>query len=99
MNKRQQLYYLLESFLKNEYEIQSFCDAFEKIFYPSIPGNELTPDELKLFEALGEIVTRYTPFAEDLENYPGVYKSGTDVKNAIYTIADKLKGTEALHPF
>ena len=94
MNKRQQLYYLLDAFVKKEYSVQSFCDVFEGVFYPDPPRDELSPRELELFEALGVIVTRYTPFPEDLEKYPAVYKNESDVKNAIYTVIDKLTATQ-----
>ena len=90
MDKRQQLYYLLNGFVKGSYDIVSFCKAFEEIFYPDIPQGELTLFELKRFEALGDIVVRFSPFDEDLKMYPDIYKSGKEVEKAIHHAIEDL---------
>ena len=91
MGKKEQLYYLVKAFLRNEYSIDSFCDTFENVFFPDVPYNELNSNELFLFESLAEIVVKFSPFDEDLEAYPGVYRNAEDVKNAIRSVADKLE--------
>jgi len=70
MTKREQLYYLLKAFMRNEYDVGTFCEAFEDIFYPDIPYEDLTSDELDLFESLAKVIVRFSPFDEDLVAYP-----------------------------
>jgi len=90
MTKHQQLFYLLEAFNRGEYDVKTFCEAFEGVFYPDVPRDELTAFELSQFEALGEIVVRFSPFEEDLKAYPKVYNTETDVINAIQTAYSAL---------
>ena len=90
MTKRQQLYYLLEAFMRSEYDVETFCNAFEEVFYPDVPFDELTAGELLLFESLAEVVVRFSPFSEDLKTYPRVYRSEEEVKEAVNNAATKL---------
>ena len=90
MTKQQQLYYLLEAFPRGEYDVKTFCKAFEDVFYPDIPKDELTTAELSQFEALGEVVVRFSPYEEDHKAYPKAYHTETDVKKAIETASSKL---------
>ena len=94
MTKKQQLYYLLEAFYRNEYDVKTFCSAFEEVFYPNVPKEELTEFELSKFEDLAKTVVRFSPFEDDLKMYPGVYYAETDVENAIAIAYSELsKGT------
>ena len=70
MTKREQLYYLLEAFKRGEYDIPTFCIAYEHVFYPDIPYDELTHSELAVFEALGEVVDWFSPYEDDLKAHP-----------------------------
>lgn len=90
MTKKQQLYYLLEAFNQGEYNVPTFCQAFEEVFYPDVPVNELTDFELKQFDALAAIVVRFSPFEEDLKAYPKVYHTVEEVKIAIRETSSKL---------
>jgi hypothetical protein len=90
MTKKQQLYYLLKAYYRNEYDIPTFCSAFEEVFYPDIPKKELTSFELSQFEAWAGVVVRFSSFEEDLKNYPGVYNTESDVKKAIEKAYSKL---------
>jgi len=85
MTKKQQLYYLLEAFNHRKYDVSTFCKAFEEAFYPDIPSDELTAFELAQFEALAEIVVRFSPFDGDIKAYPKVYRTEAEVENAIQT--------------
>lgn len=90
MTKKEELYYLISAYNKGEYDIQTFCQTFEQVFYPDIPYEELTPLELDAFQKLGEKVARFSPFEEDLKKYPKVYFSGKDIDDAIKTCHLKL---------
>ena len=83
MTKREQLYYLLESFNKGEYSIETLCDAYLDIYYPDIPTAELTDKEASAFEALGTLISRFSPYEEDIKKFPGVYLEEKDIINAI----------------
>ena len=83
MTKKQQLYYLLEAFNRKEYDVKTFCSAFEEVFYPDVPKEELTEFELSKFEDLAKIVVRFSPFEDEIKKLPNVYYSEEDVKNAI----------------
>jgi hypothetical protein len=90
MTKKEQLYYLLEAYAKGEYEVQTFCHAFEEVFFPDIPADELTTYELEVFEELGEKVARFSPFEEDLKKYPKTYFSSIAIDQAITESRVKL---------
>jgi len=92
MTKKQQLYFLLESFLKDSYDVDSFCKAFEGVFYPNVPYEELEVIELNAFKTLAEVVVRFSPFVEDLEKYPDVYRTENEVREAIYIAVSTLSG-------
>ena len=40
MTKKQELYYMLNAFIRGEYKISTFCKVFEDIFYPDVYYNE-----------------------------------------------------------
>ena len=90
MSKKEQLYALLNMFLHGAYRIPVFCDAFEDIYYPDVPRQELSAKELVIFDALASIVTRFSPFPEDLSTYPGVYCTEAEVRNAILSACHSL---------
>ena len=90
MTTREQLFFLLGEYKNGKYTIPAFCDAFETVFYPDVPRDELACHELELFEMLGETIVRYTPYADDFKNYPGVYKSEAEVKLAIEVLLSNL---------
>ena len=94
MKKRQLLYYLIEGLFLKRYDVKTFCEEFEAIFYPDIPSEELTADELRIFETLGDIVVRFSPYPDDLENYSGIYKSAADIENAVNAAYNQLVPTK-----
>ena len=94
MTKKQQLYYIVESFIDNGYDVQTFCKVFEELFYPDIPKDELSEFELSVFNYLGDVVSRYSPYNEDVKTYFGIYNSEIDVKKAIISTYKKLKSNE-----
>ncbi|MBR3576186.1 MAG: hypothetical protein IKL42_02150, partial [Clostridia bacterium] len=72
-----------EGFIDGRYDVQTFCNTFEDIFYPDIPKDELTVFELLKFKTLGDAVVRFSPFNEDIKAYPGTYCTETEIENAI----------------
>ena len=90
MSKKEQLYALLNMFLRGAYRIPVFCDAFEDIYYPDVPRQELSAQELIVFDTLASIVTRFSPFSEDISAYPNVYRTEDEVRNAILSACNDL---------
>ena len=90
MTKKQQLYYLIEEFVKGNYSVKSFCQAYEDIFYPDFPKHELTSEEVSKFEFLGGVVSRFSPFDEDVKLYPNVYFTEEQVKESILNVYFEL---------
>lgn len=67
MTNKQQLEYLLEAYIKNEYDIKTFCDEFTRIFFEELSDEDIiSKDELELFNKLARECDRYTPYKEDL---------------------------------
>ena len=82
--------YLLSAYNRSQYDIRTFCQAFEQLYYPDVPLDELTSFEFEQFENLAKIVVRFSPFEEDIKAYPKVYYTEEDVKTAINTICSNL---------
>jgi len=67
MSKKEQLYYLLEAYHQNKYDLVSFCDELSRIlFYESNGVKELNDIEKEYFETLASITERYSPYEDDL---------------------------------
>ena len=90
MTKREQLYYLLEAFKRGEYDIPTFCEAYEDVFYPDIPYDELTHSELAVFKALGKVIVRFSPYEGDFKAYPGAFHTAKEVETAIQKASSDL---------
>jgi len=90
MTKREQLYYLLEAFKRGEYDIPTFCEAYQDVFYPDIPYDELTHSEVAVFKALGELVARFSPHEDDFKAYPGFYRTAKEIEAAIQKASSDL---------
>lgn len=90
MTKREQLYYLLEAFKRGEYDIPTSCEAYQDVFYPDVPRDELTHSELAVFDALGEIVARFSPHEDDFKAFPGFYRTAKEIEIAIQMASSDL---------
>lgn len=90
MTKRQQLYYMLEEFIRGGYDVSTFCDAYHDVFYPDIPYEELSEFELHHFEALGKVTARFSPHKEDHELCPGAFFTENDVIKTISLVYSTL---------
>ena len=91
MNKREQLYWLLHLYKIRECDVVTFCKAFEGVFYPDQPQTEMSSEEFSIFRQLAEVIVRFTPFIEDKQLYPDVYKNDKEVIGAITVAIEKLQ--------
>ena len=91
MTKKQQLYYLLKAFKKEEYDIATFCDELTLALYFESGGiNELDDYEREYFDILGKIANRYSPFEEDYKLYPNAFSTSEEITRVFQEIYPKL---------
>lgn len=80
MDIRQQLYYVVEHYLKGDYPTSLFCDVFYDLFYPDQPREYLSLEEFVEFEKLGVAVSRYSQYPEDHLAYPNAFSNDEEIK-------------------
>ena len=56
MTEKEQLWYLIDKLLKDEYQIKIFCDEFTRIYDLEIDYDDLSIQENKLFNELSSIL-------------------------------------------
>ena len=87
MSRKDQLLYLLTSFCRGDYSLPAFCSAFEDVFFPAPPQVEFSTQEFEQLSILAEMVSRYSPYTEDIKKYPNVYFDDDRVRTKIHEIA------------
>ena len=94
MTQREKLYYMIEAFHRNEYDVETFCDVYHDVLYLDIPFEELFKElselELHHFESLWRITSRFSQFEEDHKLCPLTYTNETDVTKAIQSVHSAL---------
>lgn len=83
------LYELIVNFLHNNCSTEQFV---EEIYLNYSLGTivDLSNDEENIFAKLAMITSRFSPFTEDLQQYPNVYSDENEVKQAAEIAYDKL---------
>lgn len=67
MTKKRQLEFLLKAYMRNEYDIKTFCDEFTRIFYQAENDDDIISDsESSIFKNLANECERYSPYEDDL---------------------------------
>lgn len=72
MSFKEQLYFLINGLLNNEYNIKDFCDEFSRIFNLEIDYDDLSEQEYDYFSNLSSIAARFSDDEEDLK-LPNVF--------------------------
>lgn len=88
---KRRIYWLIDSYLSGKIDEIQFSDDFYSTFDLEVDYDSLTEEENKIFSELSKISARFSPFEEDLKNYPGTYFSKEDLKNKIIETKEKLK--------
>lgn len=83
MGAKEQLYYLLKNVKIGKYDIKTFCDLFTVTFNVECDYAELSSAEMNVFSKLEEYTCRFSPFEEDLRNYPNTYYDEETIKKQI----------------
>ncbi len=90
MTEKEQLWYLIDKLLKDEYQIKIFCDEFTRIYDLEIDYDDLSIQENKLFNELSSMTGRFSENEEELK-IPNMYFSKEDIISKVKEIAVLIK--------
>ena len=92
MTKKEELYLLLDLYKNGRYDVGDFCNELTMILYfEKSLLSELSGLEHEIFDYLGKIANRHSPFESDFINCPGVYYTDEEVKKAIEITFTRLE--------
>lgn len=89
MTSKEQLYYLIHEYIKDNYDTKTFCDQFTIIFNIETDYEDLNEVENKLFLELSSVTTRFSPYEKDFV-FQNVYYTEQEVKREVLEIKRKL---------
>lgn len=89
MKQREKLYYLINSYLSNEYDTKTFSKLFTDSFYLEKDDEIFSIEEIEGFEKLAVVTSRFSPYVEDLK-IPNVYFDESEVKKETLELIKKL---------
>jgi len=84
------VYQIMDLYLSGTIDESTFCDEFYLSFDLEIDFNTLTKNEYEAFSELGKMSSRFSPFPEDHQKYPGVYSTEEELKEKIIETKIKL---------
>lgn len=87
--KRAKLFWLIELYLSDHHDVETFCKEFERTYNFEVDRGELSADKLAVFGDLFNKVTMFSPFENDLKTYP-LYVSKEQIKAAVAAARAKL---------
>lgn len=87
---KRKLYWLIDQYLNNVLDADTFCDEYYDSFDLNIDSDTLTKEEHDAFWALSKIVHRFSPFEDDIKKYPGTYFTEEDLRAKIIATKDIL---------
>ncbi len=76
--------------MKKEIDENVFCDEFYLAYNLEINLTTLNEKEKTLFYQLSKVVGRFSPFEDDLANYPGVYYDKAELDTQINSTIKEL---------
>ena len=85
MNLRKQLHYLMEHVLTGNYDVQTFCDEFIRIYNSEDGYEQLSQNEKALYSDLCKMAGRFSDVAEKL-NGVNVYHNEKDILDKVKEI-------------
>lgn len=91
MNIKEQLYYLIREYLKENYTTTIFCEQFTNIYCQERHKANFSKLEDVEFDSLNDVTSRYSEFDDDIKMYPGVYFSDKDVRKKVEEVNENLQ--------
>ena len=92
MTAREQLWYLIDGIHNKEYDTNTFCDEFVRIYCHETDKDSLTEDERIEFKDLFDMAARFSDYEEDLL-IPNAFFSEKDILEKVESIRGKLHST------
>lgn len=81
MTKHEELYWLLEAYMRGEYDEKLFCDVFTSIFYPNTSLIKFkSKSEYTILKNLAEVCSRFSPYEEDFKNCKNAFYNEKHVR-------------------
>lgn len=90
MTEKEQLWYLIDKLIEKEYQVNTFCDEFTRIYDLEIDYDELSPQENQLFSELSSMTGRFSDNEEELK-IPNMYFGADDIIDKVKEIACLLR--------
>jgi hypothetical protein len=78
---RVKLYWLIDLFLSDHHNVRTFCSEFARTYNFEVDRARFSADELVVFGDLFDKVVMYSPFDDDLKNYP-LYVDAKQIREA-----------------
>ena len=87
---RRRIYQLIDMYLTEAIDDESFCDEFVPLYNVEIDYDCLTNDERKSFSALMTVASRFSEFEEDHQKVPGFFYTKEQLRKKIKETKEKL---------
>lgn len=91
MTQKQQLFYLINGLLSNEYGATVFCEEFTRIYDLELDNDLLNAEEMELLGDLSDMAARFSNSKEELM-IPNMYFSSMDIRNKAKMVKQKIDG-------
>lgn len=89
MTSKEQIYYLINEYIKGNYDTKTFCDQFTIIFNTETDYENLNQLENKLFLKLSSFTSRFSPYEEDFL-FENVYYTEQEIKQEVLKVKSEL---------
>jgi len=90
MQGRDKLLYLIKHYKCGDYSVKDFCNLYTNTFNLEVDKGDLSDDEWGHFERLMRVTSRFSPYEDDLRNYPKVYTDSNIVNDTLKKLCEKL---------
>lgn len=92
-NDKRRLYWLMKEYLSGKINEQVFCDEFYYSYSLEIDKNSFSELEVKVFEGLDEVSSRFSEFESDHKLDPKAFYNEEQLKSKIIW-ADSILSSE-----
>jgi hypothetical protein len=83
------IYWLIRLYLSDHHDVGTFCKEFERTYNFEVDKSGLSASEHDIFARLFNKVTLYSPFDEEIEEYPA-YQSAKQIRESVATTQSAL---------
>lgn len=81
MTVREQILFILKLYKFGEYSTEEFCNMFNGLYHYEQGGYKFFKgNDREWLDELAVVTERFSPFAEDIANYPDIYFDENAVK-------------------